>query len=136
MEKTLHQYILRTGLTMKPYQIVSAKLMFSWEYSAILRKASRVIPNKVYQSLACGRPVITRFSDAYEELADKQRGLLFVPPASSESLAEKISELIADRPALQQHAQKAHDIYLQRYSLSILKKDLKQALTPILDKCL
>ncbi len=96
-------------------------------------KASRVIPNKVYQSLACGRPTITRYSEAYpRELHEARQGLYFVPPASPEALADKISELVTDTSGLKQHAQAAHELYTKYFSLSALKQDLELAVKKIL----
>lgn len=62
-------------------------------------KAGRVIPNKVYQAMACGRPVITRASAAYPEalLAESEPGIEFVPPGDPKALAEAVSAW-ADRP--------------------------------------
>jgi glycosyltransferase involved in cell wall biosynthesis len=96
-------------------------------------KASRVIPNKVYQSLACGRPTITRYSEAYEEeMRNTEQGLFFVEPASPELLADKITELLSAPDKLMQHAQDAHKTYMKHFSQASPKIDLQQALKRIL----
>lgn len=61
-------------------------------------KAGRVIPNKVYQALACGRPVITRYSPAYpSELRGRSDlGLVFVDPADPEAIAVSVKEMISN----------------------------------------
>lgn len=92
-------------------------------------KASRVIPNKVYQALACGRPTITRFSTAYpKQLLEHQTGLFFVPPASPESLADKITEIVQGKETLKQIAAESHRNYTEYFSLSALQLRLEQAL--------
>jgi len=54
-------------------------------------KAARVIPNKVFQVLACGRPLITRISPAIQELeAATQTEIYFVPPGDAFSLAAAV----------------------------------------------
>jgi len=64
-------------------------------------KAGRVIPNKVFQSLACGRPVITRTADAYPEALTKlpasESGLEWVSPGSASEIAHAV-RLIRDCP--------------------------------------
>lgn len=59
-------------------------------------KAGRVIPNKVFQILAAGKPVITRDSPAIRELlAPDAPGVYLVPPEDPAALAEAISRLTA-----------------------------------------
>jgi len=59
------------------------------------RKAGSVVPNKVYQSLACGRHVITRESPAMDALAkDIAQGLTLVSPASSTALLDGIEQAV------------------------------------------
>ena len=54
-------------------------------------KAARVVPNKVYQILATGMPLITRTSPAMDELVEEpDPGIIFVAPASPHELAEAI----------------------------------------------
>ena len=54
-------------------------------------KASRVIPNKVFQILAAGKPLITRESPAMDEIAPSGNpGIWYVPPADARSLADAI----------------------------------------------
>ena len=57
-------------------------------------KASRVIPNKVFQSMACGRSVITQTSDAYpRSLASvpvSESGLKWVSPGSALEIANAV----------------------------------------------
>ena len=51
-------------------------------------KAARVIPNKVFQIVAVGRPLVTRDSPALRELfPGPEPGLILVPPADPEALA-------------------------------------------------
>ena len=58
-------------------------------------KSHRVIPNKVYQSLACGKPVITMMSNAYptELIQQENQGILFCEAGNPKSIASSIMKL-------------------------------------------
>ncbi|MFQ5453267.1 MAG: glycosyltransferase, partial [Candidatus Zixiibacteriota bacterium] len=57
-------------------------------------KASRVIPNKVFQILSCGRPLVTRDSPAIQELvAPDTPGVELVPPANPAALVAAVEDL-------------------------------------------
>lgn len=58
-------------------------------------KAMRVIPNKVYEALACERPVITADTPAVRELLSEENALL-IPASDARALAEAIRLLMAD----------------------------------------
>lgn len=53
-------------------------------------QASRVMPNKFFQSLASGRPVITRVSSAYPQAALESSSVQFVPPDDPAGLANAV----------------------------------------------
>ncbi|MBB24303.1 MAG: hypothetical protein CME02_02095 [Geminicoccus sp.] len=60
------------------------------------QKAEIVVPNKVYQMLASGKPVITRRSRAMEELAaDQELNLILVEANDPEGLVEAIQGFAA-----------------------------------------
>jgi glycosyltransferase involved in cell wall biosynthesis len=59
-------------------------------------KARRVIPNKVFQALACGLPVVTSDTPAARELLVGEESALLVPPGDSESLATAVRRLAED----------------------------------------
>jgi glycosyltransferase involved in cell wall biosynthesis len=61
-------------------------------------KAARVIPNKVYQTLALGKPLITADTPALREAFQSGEHLLAVPPGDSQALAQAVSTLAADAP--------------------------------------
>ena len=61
-------------------------------------KAARVIPNKVFQILMSGKPLITRDSSAIRELVDPgQPGIWLVPPTDPEALAKAVRSAILTR---------------------------------------
>lgn len=61
-------------------------------------KASRVIPNKVFQIIAMGKPLITRDSPAIRELlAPDMPGIYLIPPANSEALVAAIRKFRYER---------------------------------------
>jgi glycosyltransferase involved in cell wall biosynthesis len=59
-------------------------------------KAARVIPNKVFQALACGRPVITADTPAARELLTDDADALLVRPGDPAALAEAIQRVAAE----------------------------------------
>ena len=78
-------------------------------------KAGRVIPNKVYQALACGRPVVTQRSDAYPADLDRpDSGIAFVAPGDARALAKAVAEWASQRdrlPALSANAFAAYECH-------------------------
>jgi glycosyltransferase involved in cell wall biosynthesis len=62
-------------------------------------KAARVVPHKVYQSLALGAPVITRRSRAISELFREGEHLVAVPPGDPAALVRAIESLARDPEA-------------------------------------
>jgi glycosyltransferase involved in cell wall biosynthesis len=56
-------------------------------------KASRVVPNKVYDALAAGRPLVTEDSPAARELLQDGRDALLVPAGDGPALAAALRRL-------------------------------------------
>jgi glycosyltransferase involved in cell wall biosynthesis len=96
-------------------------------------KAGRVIPNKVYQALACGRPVVTRQSNAYpsELQANPSSGIVFIPPADPDAIAFEVSNLIATPKVLSALSAQAGNIYKQYFSLAQTELGLLKVLSDL-----
>ena len=62
-------------------------------------KARRVIPNKAFQALACGVPLVTADTPAARELLSDGESALLVPPGDPAALAGALRSLATD-PAL------------------------------------
>jgi glycosyltransferase involved in cell wall biosynthesis len=60
-------------------------------------KAQRVIPNKAFQALATGAPLITADTPAARELLVDGESALLVPPGDPNALADAIRRLAADQ---------------------------------------
>jgi glycosyltransferase involved in cell wall biosynthesis len=59
-------------------------------------KTRRVIPNKAFQALACGVPLVTADTPAARELLVDGESALLVPPGDPEALADAVQRLAAD----------------------------------------
>lgn len=92
-------------------------------------KAARVIPNKVYQALACARPVVTRRSPAYpSELLDKPSGITWVDAGSPQALADAVAFLAEDSTRLPELGEQARLSFDRHFSLASIRVQLRQAL--------
>ena len=60
------------------------------------RKAAMVVPNKVWQAAAAGRPLVTRDAPALREVLRPGEHCLACPPADPAALAEAIGRLLDD----------------------------------------
>jgi glycosyltransferase involved in cell wall biosynthesis len=59
-------------------------------------KAARVIPNKAFQAIACGTPLVTAGTPAARELLRDGESALLVPAGNAEALAAALRRLAAD----------------------------------------
>ena len=74
-------------------------------------KAARVIPNKAFQALACGTPLVTADSPAARELLHHGQEALLVPPGDPGALAEAIRRLAADHGLSERVGAAGHAVY-------------------------
>lgn len=93
-------------------------------------KAGRVIPNKVFQALACGRPVVTRQSAAYPDAAGKggDAGLYRVAPGSPDALAQAVAQLALRVPVEPGLGREAAARYRDAFSQALIGGQLRAAL--------
>jgi len=83
-------------------------------------KAARVIPNKVFQAIACGAPVITADTPAARELLADGESALLVPPGDPEALAAALRQAADDRALLERIANGGLRAYRGRASEDVL----------------
>lgn len=94
-------------------------------------KAGRVIPNKVFQSLACGKPIITRVAAAYpDDFANTSgRGIVWVPAGDASALAAALAALAGKADKLLDYGHLARATYDQYFSKAAIKESLKRAVS-------
>ncbi|MDP2028516.1 MAG: glycosyltransferase [Thiobacillus sp.] len=93
-------------------------------------KAGRVIPNKVFQSLACGKPVITRSAGAYPEdlVAAENSGLVWIPAGDAQSLADRVAALATDPGSLRLLGEAADNTSRHYFSEAVVRHQLNAVL--------
>jgi glycosyltransferase involved in cell wall biosynthesis len=83
-------------------------------------KAARVIPNKAYQALACGTPLITADTTGARELLTNEESALLVPAGEPEALAAAVTRLAADAAAARAIGAAGRAAYEARASEAVL----------------
>jgi glycosyltransferase involved in cell wall biosynthesis len=83
-------------------------------------KARRVIPNKAFQALACGAPLVTADTPAARELLVDGESALLVPPGDPEALADALRRLTADPAFPGRLADGGHAVYRKHASEDVL----------------
>jgi glycosyltransferase involved in cell wall biosynthesis len=83
-------------------------------------KAQRVIPNKAFQALACGTPLVTADTPAARELLVDGKSALLVPPGDPEALAGALHRLAAEPELAQRLGAAGYAVYRERASEEVL----------------
>ena len=97
-------------------------------------KAQRVIPGKVYEALAMGKPVITARTPAIAELLTDRVDVFLCDPASPESLAEAILTLKNDKKLMNDIAQQGYRKYRDECTPEVIGKRLKEVLKRVIEE--
>lgn len=94
-------------------------------------KAARVVPNKVWQAMAAGRPVVTADTPAVREVLRDGVDALLVPPADPAALGDALARLAADPPLRARLGAAARATYLARGAPAAAASALRDALAPL-----
>lgn len=96
-------------------------------------KASRVVPNKVFQALACGKPLITRASPAYPKnlQSSSSSGIAWVPANDPKALAETVGRLAENPAVLPAMGTAARTTYEEHFSAKVVQQSLEKVLRAI-----
>ena len=94
-------------------------------------KVLRVIPNKVFQALACGTPVVTADTPAAHELLADRESALLVPPGDPEALAAAVTWLAEDPSLARRVADGGLAAYRARASERVLGERWRGLLEPL-----
>ena len=95
-------------------------------------KAARVIPNKAFQALACGTPLVTADTPAARELLVDGESALLVPPGDPEALAEALRRLAADDGLAERLGAGGLAAYRERASEEVLGRRWRELLAGLL----
>jgi glycosyltransferase involved in cell wall biosynthesis len=95
-------------------------------------KAAMVIPNKVFQAMAVGRPLITRRSEAYPQQVRDSRVIGWVPPGNARAIAEQVAKMAADPGGLLHRGRQIRKLYDQYFSLHHIRRQLQAALERVM----
>jgi glycosyltransferase involved in cell wall biosynthesis len=83
-------------------------------------KTQRVIPNKAFQALACGAPLITADTPAARELLVDGESALLVPAGDAQALADTVRRLAGDAGLAQRIAAGGRTAYERAASETVL----------------
>jgi glycosyltransferase involved in cell wall biosynthesis len=93
-----------------------------------------VIPNKVFDALACGRPVITGDTPAVREAFTHGEDIWLCTAGDASALANAITTLRADADARARVATAGHELFKRRFSIDALAADVSRTLLDVLER--
>lgn len=94
-------------------------------------KAGRVIPNKVFQALACGRPVVTREGAGYPPELQSDGGIVRLPPADPAALAQAVAKLADQAATMSELGRQARVSYERYFGERVIADELAAALAAV-----
>lgn len=88
-------------------------------------KTLMVIPNKVYEALACRKTVVTGDTNAAKEILQDRKHCVLCKVASGKDLAEKILYLKNNKETRNTIAKNGYELYTEMFTPKVLGKELK-----------
>jgi glycosyltransferase involved in cell wall biosynthesis len=125
------------GLTHEPwvaYERLGAELAASAICLGIFgtsEKAARVVPNKVYQAMAVGRPIVTADTPAAREVLTPERDALLVPAGDAAALAAALARLAGDSALRARLGGAARERFLEMGTPAAVARPLHAALAAL-----
>jgi glycosyltransferase involved in cell wall biosynthesis len=95
-------------------------------------KAARVVPNKVFDALACRRAVVTRDSTAAREWLTHGENALLCAPGDPEALADAITTLREDATLRERVADGGYRLFASEFSTSALAIKVAEVVREVL----
>ena len=95
-------------------------------------KASRVIGNKVYECMACGRPTINEFCTGYPPSAKDCKAIKFIPAGDPAALVKAVEEFRADWANRDMYFREARAFFERERSMKVVVSQLKAILDRLL----
>jgi glycosyltransferase involved in cell wall biosynthesis len=96
-------------------------------------KARAVIPTKVFDALACGRPVITADTAGVREALTHGEDVWLCNVGDGGALARAVASLKADDAARTRIAAAGHAMFRRRFSIDALARDVGQIVIDVLE---
>ena len=97
-------------------------------------KAARVIPNKAFQALACGTPLVTADTPAARELLVDGESAVLVPPGDPNALAFALRRLAEDSEHARHIAVGGRNAFEERASEDVLGSRWRELLEREIDR--
>lgn len=91
-------------------------------------KADLVIPNKMFQAMAAGRPVITRTAAAYRDTLAGVPAIGWIPPGSPEALADLVHLWSRNPVAFEERGRETRKLFDLYFSQAKMKENLQDIL--------
>jgi glycosyltransferase involved in cell wall biosynthesis len=95
-------------------------------------KARSVIPNKVFDALACARPVITGDTLAAHESFTHRKDVWLCRAGDAAALADAITTLKSDPGVRSRIAAAGHELFKRRFSLDAIAGDVARVILDVL----
>jgi glycosyltransferase involved in cell wall biosynthesis len=91
-------------------------------------KTLRIIPNKAFQALACGTPLVTADTPAARELLVDGESALLVPPGDADALAGALQRVAGDDALRRRLAAGGLSAYREHASEAVLGRRWRELL--------
>jgi len=103
--------------------------------TVLLRDANifrTVIPTKMLEFMACGRPVILGVDGQAREVMERGKGGVYIPPADSEKLANVVTKLKEDEILRKNLGESGRDFILSKYTRKEKAKEYLNILSSLI----